>query len=386
MNYSSQLRAMLRMNIRTFSARFKPALVIVLGVVAVVAVLLLALSNVEGIRLGYRGAGDPNQAMFLAAPAFYEGLSSVPADWIPLIRRAPGIETTSDGSPLVDAQIYRSVPLAKHDGETGYTSVRGIGRFGTQLVPSFKLLSGRTPRPGSNEMTVGLAAQRKFAHLGVGDSINLLKHDWVVVGTFSTGAFTEGDLLVSVETLRKDEPARDYSSVYAKIKRQNSLTQLKAELVGRDRLPVTIQTSAAYWTARFDSLHPQALIIDYFVSALIALGVVVGTMHVMEAAMNSRSEEMAILRAIGFAGAPIAVAFIIEAVVLACLGAALGTAIDWLWLDGYLVNGAYGVFRIMVTARLLFIGIVWAVAISLLGAVLPAIRAVTIPVRDALGA
>ena len=386
MNYSMQLRAMLRMNIRTFSTRFKPALVIFFGVAAVVVVLLLALSSVEGIRIAYRGAGDPNQGMFLGASAYDEGLSSIPADWIPLIRQAPGIETSFDGSPLVDAQIYRSVLLAKNNGDPGLTNMRGIGRYGTQLIPHFKLLSGRTPQPGSDEMLVGLAAQQKFAHLKLGDSISLLKHAWVVVGTFSTGAFTEGDLMVSVETLRKDAPAHDYSSVYAKLKQQNSLSQLRAELGGRKKLSVSIQTSAAYWAARFDNLHLQALILDYFVSGLIALGVMVGTLHVMEAAMNSRAEEMAILRAIGFAGTPIAVAFIIEALVLACLGAALGTVIDWLWLDGWLVNGAYGVFRIMVTARLLFIGIVWALAISLLGAVLPSVRAVKVPVRDALGA
>jgi putative ABC transport system permease protein len=385
-NFSMQLLSMLRMNTRTFSDRFKPALVIVFGVAAVVVVLLLALSNIEGIKIGYRGAGDPNEALFLGAPAYYEGLSSIPADWIPLIRRAPGIETSSDGSPLVDAQIYRSVPLAKKNGERGGTSVRGIGRYGSQLIPNFKLLFGRTPRPGSNEMAVGLASQQKFNHLSMGDSISLLKHDWVVVGIFSTDTFTEGDLLVSVETLRKDEPTHDYSSVYARLKQPNSLTSLQAELVGRNKLSVTIQTSAAYWAARYDNLHPQALIIDYFLSALIAFGVMIGTMHVMEAAMNSRAEEMAILRAIGFAGTPIAVAFIIEAVILACLGAALGTAIDWLWLDGWLVNGAYGLFRIMVTAHLLIIAIAWALTISLLGAVLPAIRAVTIPVRDALGA
>jgi putative ABC transport system permease protein len=120
---------------------------------------------------------------------------------------------------------------------------------------------------------------------------------------------------------------------------------------------VTIQTSAAYWAARFDSLGLQALILDYFVSGLIALGVTVGAIHVIEAAMSSRAEEIAILRAIGFAGTPIAVAFIFEAVVLARLGAALGAVIHWLWLDGWLVNGAYGVFRIMVTTRLLFIAI-----------------------------
>jgi putative ABC transport system permease protein len=386
MNLLMQLRPILRMNIRTFSDRFKPALVIFLGVTAVAVVLLLALSSVEGIRIAYQGAGDPNEAMLLGAPAFYEGQSSIPADWIPLIRQAPGIETASDGSPLVDAQIYQYVTFAKHNGDPGLTSIRGIGGYGTQLIPHFKLLSGRIPQPGSTEMLVGLAAQQEFAHLRTGDSITLLKHNWVVVGTFSTGAFTEGDLLVPVETLRKDAPTHDYNSVYAKLKKTNSLSELQAELMGRNKLSVTIQTSAAYWKARFDSLGLQALILDYFLSGLIALGVTVGAMHGIEAAISSRGEEIAILRAIGFSSTPIAVAFIFEAVVLACLGAALGTVIDWLWLDGWLVNGAYGVFRIMVTARLLFIATAWALVISLLGAVLPAVRAVTAPVRDALGA
>lgn len=55
----------------------------------------------------------------------------------------------------------------------------------------------------------------------MGDSTTLLKHDWTVVGTFSTGAFTEEDVLVPVGTLRDDTPGHGYTSVYAKLKRQN---------------------------------------------------------------------------------------------------------------------------------------------------------------------
>jgi putative ABC transport system permease protein len=386
MSHLLQLDAMLRMNVRTFPARVKPSLVIVFGVFAVVCVLLSALSLIEGIRIAYLRAGDPTQAIILRAGANYEAASSsIPAEWIPVIEQAPGIDTASDGSPLIDAQIYRPVSLTKNNGDSGYTSVRGIGFYGTRMIPHFKLLSGRTPRPGSNEMTVGLAAQQKFAHLKEGDSISLLKHNWVVVGTYSTGAFTEGDLLVSVETLRKDAPNHEYTSVLAMLKQRDHLAPLRAELVGHRKLPVTIQTSAAYWATRFDHLPSNAQIIDYFVSGLIALGVMVGTMHIMDAAMNSRAEEMAILRAIGFDGATIAAACVIEAVFLACLGAGLGTVIDWLWMDGYVYNGAYGVFRIVVTAHLLFIGIVWALGISLLGAILPSVRAVSTPVWDALG-
>jgi putative ABC transport system permease protein len=385
MNYYLQLCAMLRMNLRTFSARVKPALVIFFGVVVVVCILLPLLSALEGVRIAYLRSGDTAHVIFIRSGTDNEQVSSIPTEWIPLIQRTEGIEASSDGSPLVDPQIYTPVTLYKNNGDIGYTSLRGIGRYGTQMISHFKLLSGRTPRPGSHEMLIGQAAQDKFARLKVGNSINLLSHDWVVVGTFSTGAFTEGDLLVPVEILRNDRPEHDYTSVFATVREQDGLAQLEAGSRQRRGLPMSIQTTAAYWTARYEGL-PKApgLLVEFVVSGLIAMGVIVGTMHVMEAALNSRAEEIAILRAIGFAGTPIAVAFIAEILVLACLGAILGTTIDWMWMNGWAYNGAWGVFRLAITARLFFLAFLWALGIALFGATMPSIRAATIPIRDAL--
>jgi len=382
MNYPLQLRAMLRMNIRTFPARFRPALVIAFGVAAVVCVLLPLLSVIEGYRIAYLASGDVDHVIFMRSGTSNEQLSSVPADWIPLIRQADGIEKASDGTALVDPQIYMPVTLYKNNGDLGYTNMRGIGRYGTQMIPRFKLRSGRTPQPKSNEMLVGLAAQDQFSHLKIGDSIRLLKHDWLVVGTFSNGAFTEGDLLVPVETLRQDRPQNDYTSVFAGLKGHDASARLVADAVQHRGLPLAVQTTAAYWAARYEGL-PKApgLLVELFVSGLLALGVTIGTMHTMEAALSSRAEEMAVLRAIGFAGTPIAFAFIIEALMLACLGAVLGTVIDWLWLDGWTYNGAWGVFRIAVSARLFFFGVLWALGIAILGATMPLVRAVTAPVK-----
>jgi putative ABC transport system permease protein len=385
MNYLLQLYAMVRMNFRTFSARVKPALVILFGVVVVVCILLPLLSAIEGFRIAYLRSGDSDHVIFMRSGTNNEQVSSVPAAWIPVIQRTAGIETSSGGSPLVDPQIYTPVSLYKNNGDIGYTSLRGIGRYGTQMISHFKLLSGRTPRPGSHEMLVGKAAQDKFARLEIGNSVGLQSRNWVVVGIFSTAAFTEGDLLVPVETLRKDRPEHDYTSVFATVKRQDGLAQLEYVLRQRHGLPMSVQTTAAYWTSRYEGL-PKApgLLVEFVVSGLIAMGVIVGTMHVMEAALSSRAEEIAILRAIGFAGIPIAVAFIAEVMVLACAGAILGTVIDWTWMNGWAYNGAWGVFRLAITLRLFFLAILWALGVALLGATMPSIRAATIPIRDAL--
>jgi putative ABC transport system permease protein len=75
----------------------------------------------------------------------------------------------------------------------------------------------------------------------------------------------------------------------------------------------------------------------------------------------------------------------VEAVVLALTGAALGALIAWLLFDGREVYSA-GVFRLQVSMPLVLLGLAWAVAIALLGGLLPAVRAGRMPAAEALRA
>lgn len=69
----------------------------------------------------------------------------------------------------------------------------------------------------------------------------------------------------------------------------------------------------------------------------------------------------------------------------ACIGAIIGTAIDWLWLNKYPLMAAYGVFRIRVTPHLLVIAIGWALVTALVGAIVPAVQEARLKVVEALG-
>jgi putative ABC transport system permease protein len=105
----------------------------------------------------------------------------------------------------------------------------------------------------------------------------------------------------------------------------------------------------------------------------------------MHATVSSRAKEIAILRAVGFGGAAVASSIILEAMIFACIGAAIGTAIDWAWLNNYAMNGAYGVFRVAVTAHLLAIAVGWALVTALIGALVPAFHEARLDVVNALG-
>ncbi|HEX4049474.1 MAG TPA: ABC transporter permease [Steroidobacteraceae bacterium] len=396
MSYLTQLFVVLRLHVRTFPRRIKSALVIALSLVPVVGFLLAILSLGEGMRLACLGAGDAHIAIVLSAGAItgaevvvrgVDGTSSLAPALISHIEGASGIRRLPDGSPLADAQVALfQGGLTKVNGGTGFTNLRGIGVHGLALMPHFRLLSGRSIRPNSNDLMVGGTAQGKFSGLKLGDRITLEGNTWSVVGVFSTSSFDDGDLLVSSQRLLDLLPLPRYSSVLVGLQAPGGFNTFRRDVLQTQALPVSVERLSDYWAHLYATIPSTAFIIAYVISALVAAGALAGIIHLMHAAVDARAAEIAVLRAIGFSGVPVAASVVIEALVLACLGAAIATLIDRLWLEGYAYNGAFGVFRAAVTFRLFFVGAAWAVVVAFIGALLPSIRAATTPVMEALGA
>ncbi|MGD8941319.1 MAG: ABC transporter permease, partial [Gammaproteobacteria bacterium] len=91
----------------------------------------------------------------------------------------------------------------------------------------------------------------------------------------------------------------------------------------------------------------------------------------------------------GFSGVPVVVSVLLEAMLLALLGGALGAAIAYLMFNGYTVstlgnNFSQVVFQFQVSPTLLLQGLQWSLAIGFLGGFFPALRAANIPVTVAL--
>ncbi len=389
MTYLRQFFVILRLQLRTFPTRVTSALVITVSVVPVVGFLLAMLSLEEGIRLAYVSAGDAHIAIVLSAGAATDRTSSLSPALIPQVEGARGVRRLADGCPLADAQIeIFEQGLTKVNGGTGDTNLRGIGVHGPALIPHFRLLSGRSVRADSNDLMVGVTAQRKFAGLNLGDRITLEGNTWSVVGVFATDSFTDGDLLVSSQRLLSLLPLPRYSSILVALAAPGAFDTLRRDVLQTLALPVSVERLSDYWKRRYVTIRQTApaYIMAYAISALIAAGALAGIVHLMNAAVDARAEEMAVLRAIGFSGVFVAASVVIEALALACLGAAAATLIDRLWLEGYAYNGAFGVFRAAVTFRLFFVGAAWAIVVALIGALLPAIRAAATPIIKALRA
>jgi putative ABC transport system permease protein len=107
-------------------------------------------------------------------------------------------------------------------------------------------------------------------------------------------------------------------------------------------------------------------------------------------AVSSRTREIATLRALGFGSGPVMLSVLGESMLLALTGGIAGSAAAWIAFDGFRAatmnwqTFSQVSFAFAVTPTLVVQGLVWALAVGFLGGLLPAMRAVRMPVATAL--
>ena len=127
-------------------------------------------------------------------------------------------------------------------------------------------------------------------------------------------------------------------------------------------------------------------VVVYGVSVILAIGALFGCFNTMYAAVSARGREIATLRALGYGGFAVAVSVILEAAMLSVTGALIGAAIVWSRYDGVQDGFGSDVFKMTVSPALIGIAVLWAVAVALMGGILPSIRAARLTIVEALRA
>ena len=122
----------------------------------------------------------------------------------------------------------------------------------------------------------------------------------------------------------------------------------------------------------------------YVVGGIMGLGAMFGAMNTMYSAVGARSIEIATLRAIGFGAGAVVMSVLVEALLLALAGAAIGAAAAWIAFNGNLHMFGSLVFTLAVTPALVGLGVAFACALGFIGGLFPALRAARLPVAMAL--
>ncbi len=371
--------------IRGIPGRRGASLVTVIGVTSVVGVLVSLLAMREGSApLGNDGAGAEN-VVVLGRGATSIAQSVLSRETVSIIEDAPALKRAPDGRPYLAASTIVSVDAMRRNGRRGSVLLVGLTSGSTLLHPAFRIVAGRLYRPAVHELIVSDYIQRIFRGMEVGKHIMLHGIEWTIVG-----AFTGGDSLAS-STLRGDAETvlaafgrNTFQEVDAQLQSAASFQAFKAALLSNPAIAVDVKTLAQSREETYGGLNRLLDFIAFAIGGVMGGGAVCGALGTLYASVDARRHEIATLRAIGFRGGPIVVSILIEGVVLALPGAAVGACLSWALFNGHVVSTQGLVFPLMLTAHVLWIGTAWALAIGLLGASLPALQAARMSVSEAL--
>ena len=384
MNLLRQILMVSTIGVSTLPQRRGTSFVIVAGVACVVAVLISMLSIAVGqTRMSLSGGGR-DRAIIQPKNVTGESNSNLGQDQIGMVINAPGIARAPDGSALADPEFQMGImpPLGTFGDPL---EIRGVGPTGIKIRDEFRIESGRMFRSGTQELIIGIGAA-KVLGLKIGDKVLMPGGFWPIVGTFSNGGdASEGVFFTDAQTLLSVTKRKGYASVIAKLASPESFDAMHNWIASNPVLSLKSERVSDYFLRSGGKQLVLLTRATYVIGVIMALGALFGATQIMYAAVRARTREIGTLRALGFGGAAVAGSVLIEAMLLALIGAALGTLVAWLAFDGRVVYSG-GVFRLHVSAPLLALGLAWGAAIALLGGLFPAIRAGRLEAAKALRA
>ena len=386
-----QVAAVTLLSLKSIPQRLGAAIVVVIGLAAVVAVLVSVFTMAGSLTTSLISVGSADRAIVLRNGARFEGESALPLDAAAIVADAAGVARTPEGRGAVTRDIVTAVNRPwRSNGALRALAVRGVGTDNFVVRPEIVIVEGRSFTPGLREAIVGRSAQVQFEGLDLGSEVKLRDGVWTIVGVFTTGDATEAGLIMDVDTLASAYGLGHVNSVTVRLETPAAFDTLKAALDAHPTLAADVYREPDYYVMDAADLDDLFFFVTYVICSIMAAGALVGALNTMYAAVSSRAVEIATLRALGFGAAGVVVSIVAESLMLAALGATAGSAIAWLIFSGDSVSlgGQNGtlITTLVITPSTLVTGLLWACGVGFVGALFPAVRAARLPLATALRA
>jgi putative ABC transport system permease protein len=427
--------------VRNLTVRWRTTLMTALAFVLVISLLTVMMAFVNGMYRLTKASGQPGNVMILSDGATDESFSNLAILDIADIENQPGIVHVND-QPLCSHETYLVVnqPLqhpAPGRPKSRFTQVRGVddsamaGRVhGLAIYPGGNWLSpagvrestsaptsadaaaakdnASSPRAALIEAVVGEGVAHVLAadtatgsssapareRLDVGDTFPLGGREWVIVGVLkSSGSTFDSEIWTKRSIVGPMFGKESCTSVVVRAKNAKQARALKNYFNSQYKKAAL---SAQVETDYFESLtgtNKQFLFAIAFVTVVMAVGGVMGVMNTMFAAVSNRVKDIGVLRLVGYSRLQVMLAFVLESLLIALVGGALGCALGYLadgWTATSIVSNAGGgggkfvVLRLTVDLQTVLLGLLLALGMGGIGGAIPALSAVRLKPLEAL--
>ena len=382
----------IKYNVRNLFVRKITTALTVLGIALVVAVFLAVMALGEGLTRVFTSSGSEKNVLVLRQNSQSELQSGLSREQVQLVQSLPGIEKDSDGKPLTSGELVIVLNIEKLEGGSSNVTIRGAQEKGIALRP-MEIVQGRMFKPGVSEVIVSRSVSRRFKDCKIGDTIRFGAFRWNVVGLFDAGGTApDSEIWTDVDGMMNDFKRNGFSSMLVRTTDRAGRDAFVAALGSDARLALEGKNERKYYDDQTSTAAPIKFL-GVFVGVAMAIGACFGAMNTMYAAVSARTREIATLRALGFSRLSVLISFVLESVVLALMGGALGCLLGLLVVK-IALSGVTGttnfatfsevVFAFRLTPQLMGWGVVFSILMGFFGGLMPAGRAAFTRITTAL--
>jgi len=380
-------------SLRNLWTRRLTTVLTIAGMALVVFVFAAVLMLAQGLQKTLVQTGSYDNVVVIRKSSESEVQSGVERLQASIIETQPEIATGGDGKRVVAKELVVLIALQKRGTDKPSNIViRGIEEKSMILRPQVKLVQGRIPRAGSSEIIAGSSIAKRFKGGGLGESLRFGMRDWTVVGIFdagNTGYNSEiwGDVDQFMQAFRRPV----YSSVIFKLRESPEFENVKKRIENDPRLQLEALRETRYYEKQSEMMAKFLRILGITLTLIFSIGAIIGAMITMYAAVANRVSEIGTLRALGFQRRSILLAFLMEALFLGVLGGLVGlffASFLQLFTVSTLNFQTFSelAFSFSLTFEIFFEAIAFSLIMGFIGGVLPAVRASSMNIVEALRA
>ena len=379
-------------NLRSMRARPVSTALTALGIALVVAVFIGMLALANGFASALVRTGSDQNVLVLRKGADSEMSSSIDRETASILASVPQAARGGDARAMVSPEVYVVIALGRIEDTTGMANVvlRGVSEQAWQVRQNVKVVEGRRPASGKNELCVGAKLVGRFPNTVVGQTMHFAGRPWEVACHFTAGGSAfESEMWGENEQVMPAMRGQVFQSVSFRLADPGGFEEAKRSLEADKRFTVDVHRESEFYAQQSQLLGSILRILAVLITSIMAVGAIFGAVNTMYAAVSSRMPEIAVLLTLGFRPRSVLASFLIESAIIAGIGGVIGCLLA-LPLNGLVTSTTNWAsfseiaFAFRITPGLLLAGLIFAVVMGMLGGFFPARRASKVPVVQAL--
>lgn len=369
--------------LRNLLRRRSRSLATIAGIAAVTMLVIAMNSFAAGLGRNGADAAEDDVVLLLGISAEVDLVRSVVPRGSAEVAAAaaPGVLTVA-GQRAASVELH----IATRNGDQ-VGLLRGVTDAAWLVHRRVQLVEGREPR-APFELMVGPLAHTRLglpaSELAVGKTLQLERREFTIVGRFAApGTTYEAEMWARLTDVMLATKREDVSCVVVRLATPEAIDELRLFAGRRLDLEIAAVPERELMQTLTSSLEPIIALAEWM-AVLAVLAGAFACANTMFAAVLARTRELATLRSLGWSPFAVALALVEESALIALCGGGIGV-LATLAIGSVPLRYPMGALTLEPDLASRAIGLFAALASGALGGIVPAVRAVRVPLVEAIG-